>query len=47
MATHLPSGDRSFFQEDDEYYESTENFNGFWNSEHSSSDYFEIFKLTF
>jgi len=35
------------FQEDDEYYESTGNFNGFWNSKNYSSDYFEIFKLTF
>jgi tripeptidyl-peptidase-1 len=27
------------FQEDDEFYESTGNFNGFWNSEYGLSEY--------
>jgi hypothetical protein len=27
------------FQEDDEYYESTGNFNGFWNSKYMPSEY--------
>ena len=30
------------FQEDDEYYESTGDFNGFWNSKHHPPDYLNI-----
>lgn len=30
------------FQEDDEYYESTGDFNGFWNSKHSLLTYLMV-----
>ena len=30
------------FQEDDDYYESTGDFNGFWNSKHHPLDYLNI-----